>query len=202
MSSMSGYPFGGSQPGGLHAQYQHRAAPYMHAAAAGAGPQMSQRQSFAIQELLGLGAASQATQSLHQQFFTHDPTVSYSYQNFGGSAPSASATSVAPTSLGSSGSCGDHDIGSMAAASMYSAHPSPVTAAAAPWRTAAGSSGFLPLGTPGRDDVLKYGSGSDHHSNPDGKPILHSHHGGELSMNNYKDVVCPCQCQTTCERIH
>ena len=191
-SVMSAYPFsGGPQAGGLvSSQYNPRnpvTAAYMQ------GPHQmhpAHRQSFAIQELLGLGTGTQPA-GAPGLFPHHEPSsaMAYTYPNFVGSptgAPSApvpsssaavaAAAAASMISGGGSGG-GDGELGTGGSMMQY--------CGASSWRSSSGSgpAGFLPsLGSMQQREDIKYGSSSDPLSSPDGKGAvsgLLGQHGGK-----------------------
>lgn len=187
MTNMASYPFTSQGSGSLSSAYNPSRA-YMSSPTSASS--MAQRPpSFAIQELLGLGAmASQAAagpgHTFHPHGATHphhqfDPTYGHYPQNFNGSAgsPSTAPHNVQGASLQHGDSSGADPL-IHGAASMYN-NPT------APWRT---SSSILPPSLQGsvgggggaRDDLhmgsLKFQSSESAASTPD--KLSHGHYFG------------------------
>lgn len=160
-SVMPAYPFSAPQPAGLGAPMQYNAA--AAAAARYSTHPMSQRQSFAIQELLGLGGMPQAQAGLAAgQLFPHDTTAAYTYQS--SPAPINSPCTDTATDLGSmmyggsiNGGVGAGGVGGGCSGGGSMAAAAAAAAAASSWR----GGGFLP-GLPQRDEP-KYSAALEHH---------------------------------------
>jgi hypothetical protein len=179
-SVMSAYPFSGGPQSGVSSQYNPRS-PVAAAYMAGPGHHnmhhhaAAHRQSFAIQELLGLGNQAPGTPGL---FHHHESSpMAYTYPNFVGT-PTPTPTSSAAATLAAASMMGDGDLGGGAPGGMMG-----YCGGSNPWRSGAGTgapTGFLPtLGSMQGREEMKYGGGSssDPLSSPDGKGLLGPHGG-------------------------